>query len=151
SVGLHTDLGTGAHRALIGRHLEVPAIAAQGNGLLRSRRGPRTSPSRRSSTTSRRSPPPRTSAPQRHIFQRKTKTPRGSAPPGAELNASNITRTHRGVPGWVDRAGVVRGDAVVLAVMDQHIGIRDAGGRAVQIVDRRGPVGRSTPVVAVEP
>ena len=38
-------------------------------------------------------------------------------------------------------AGVVRGDAVVLAVVDQNIGIRDAGRRAVQIVDRRGPVG----------
>src|SRR6478752_385509 len=48
-------------------------------------------------------------------------------------------------------AGVVRGDAVVLAVVDQNIGIRDAGRRAVQIVDRRSPVGRTTPVVTVEP
>ena len=37
-------------------------------------------------------------------------------------------------------AGVVQHDAVVLAVVDQNIGIRDAGRRAVQIVDRRGPV-----------
>ena len=48
-------------------------------------------------------------------------------------------------------AGVVRGDAVVLAVVDQNIGVRDAGRRAVQIVDRQGPVGHSTPVVTIEP
>ena len=48
-------------------------------------------------------------------------------------------------------AGVVRGDAVVLAVVDQNIGIRDAGRRAVQIVDRRGPVGRTPPVVTIKP
>jgi hypothetical protein len=34
-------------------------------------------------------------------------------------------------------AGVVRGDAVVLAVVEQNIGIRDAGRRSVQIVDRQ--------------
>src|SRR5205085_10708487 len=76
---------------------------------------------------------------------------RGSGPPGGELNAPDITRTHSGVPRPLDLAGVVRGDAVVLAVVDQHIGIRYAGRRAVQIVDRRGPVGRTTPVVTVEP
>ena len=36
SFGLHTDLGTGAHSALIIRDLEVLAIAAQGNWRLRS-------------------------------------------------------------------------------------------------------------------
>src|SRR5262249_61487005 len=87
SFGLHTDLGTGAHSALIGRDLEVLAIAAQRNWLLSSSRRPRASPPRRTST------------PQSNIFQRKTKTPRGSAPPDVELNASDITRTRRGVPG----------------------------------------------------
>src|SRR4029079_12156858 len=112
----------------------------------------RTGPARRTSHTranspSRRSPPSWTSPAQRNISQRKTKTPCGSAPPDAELNASDIPRAHRGVPGWLDLARVVGGDAVVLAVVEQNIGIRDAGRRAVQIVDRRGPVGRTTPVV----
>src|SRR4029434_5327418 len=92
-----------------------------------------------------------TSTPQSDIFQRKTKTACGSAPPDAELKASDIPRTHRGVPGRLDLAGVVRGDAIVLAVVDQNIGVRDAGRRSVQIVDRRGLVGRTTPVIAVEP
>src|SRR5262245_27185686 len=94
SIGLHTNLGTGAHSALIGRDLEVLAIAAQGNWLLRSSRRRRTSPSRRTSPTRRRSPPRRTSPPQSNIFQRKTNTPCGSAPPDAELYASDITLAH---------------------------------------------------------
>src|SRR5688572_14000443 len=61
SFGLHTDLGTGAHGALVGRDLEVLAIAAQGDWLLRgstraassrtraSPRGARGSPRRRRS------------------------------------------------------------------------------------------------------
>src|ERR1700681_31470 len=44
--GLYTDLGTGAHCALIGRDLEVLAIAAQDNGLLRNSRPRRRRPSR---------------------------------------------------------------------------------------------------------
>src|ERR671912_1575531 len=35
SFGLHTDLGTGAHSALIGRDLEILATAAQGDWLRR--------------------------------------------------------------------------------------------------------------------
>src|SRR5439155_26639495 len=58
---------------------------------------------------------------------------------------------HRGVLGAVKYAGVVWGDAVVRGVVDQNIGIRAAGRRAVQGVARRGPVGRTTPVVTVEP
>src|SRR4029453_17619429 len=80
-----------------------------------------------------------------------TSTPCGSGPPDAELHASDITRAHGGVPGGMHLAGVVRGDAVVLAVVDQDIGVRDAGRRAVQIVDRQSPVGGTAPVVTIEP
>src|SRR5687767_10631529 len=48
-------------------------------------------------------------------------------------------------------AGVVRGDAVVLAVMDQNIGVGDAGRRPVQIVDGHGPVANTTWVVTIKP
>src|SRR6185369_15606761 len=91
------------------------------------------------------------STPQSDIFQRKAKTACGFAPSDAELKASDIPRTHRGVPGRLDLAGVVRGDAIVLAVVDQNIGVRNAGRRSVDIVDRRGPIGRTTPVVTVKP
>ena len=37
-------------------------------------------------------------------------------------------------------SGPIRGDAVVLAVVEQDVGVGDAGGRAIQIVDRQGPV-----------
>src|SRR4029079_10349515 len=72
SFGLHADLGTGAHRALIGRDLEVLAIAAQGNWLLSGRRR-------------RTSPPPGTTAPRRTSRRRRTAGPRGTSPPQSNI------------------------------------------------------------------
>ena len=69
---------------------------------------------------------------------------------GPQIQASDIAGAHRGVPGGMDLAAVVGDDAVVLAVVDHDVGIGDAGGRTVQVVDRRGPIGRAAPVVVVE-
>src|SRR5690606_38119943 len=57
---------------------------------------------------------------------------------------------HGGVPGRLDHATVVRGDAVVLAVVDQDVGIRNAGHGTVEVMDRRRPVRHATAVVVVE-
>ena len=51
----------------------------------------------------------------------------------------------------MDLAAVVGDDAVVLAVVEQDVGIGDAGHRTVQVVDGQGPVGVATPVVVIEP
>ena len=67
-----------------------------------------------------------------------------------EIQATDITRAHRGVPGRLDLAGVVSDDAVVLAVVEHDVGIGDAGHRTVQVVDGQGPVAHATPVVVIE-
>src|SRR5690606_22588720 len=129
------------------RDAEVPAIAAQDDGLRGGTPGPRPGPAWRPAGPRGRS----RRRPHGHILQREARTPRGPGPGGAELDAPDVARAHRSVPGGLDPAGVVRGDAVVLAVVDQHIGIGNAGRRTVQVVDGRGPVGHAIAVVAVEP
>src|SRR5690606_11769275 len=74
-----------------------------------------------------------------------------AAATAGKVDASDITRAHTGVPRRMDRAAVVDGDAVVLAVMEQDVGGTHAGRGAVQIVDRQRAVGHATPVVIVEP
>src|SRR5207302_590558 len=68
-----------------------------------------------------------------------------------EIQAADITRAHRGVPGGMNRTAVVSDDAVVLAVVEHDVGIGDAGRRTVQVVDGQGPVAHATPVVVIEP
>ena len=46
--------------------------------------------------------------------------------------------------------GVVSGDAVVLAVVDQDVGVRLATHRAVEVVDCGGPIRHATAVVVIE-
>src|SRR5688572_17863936 len=67
-----------------------------------------------------------------------------------QKQASDITRAHGGVPGGMNVAGVVRGDVVVLAVVNQDIGIRLAADRAVQVLEARGPPRHTTPVVIIK-
>src|SRR5262249_2194089 len=67
-----------------------------------------------------------------------------------EIQATDITRAHRGVPGGMNRTAVVSDDAVVLAVVEHDVGIADAGHRTVQVVDGQGPVAHATPVVVIE-
>ena len=67
-----------------------------------------------------------------------------------EIQATDITRAHRGVPGGMNRTAVVSDDAVVLAVVEHDVGIGDAGHRTVQVVDGQGPVAHATPVVVIE-
>ncbi len=67
-----------------------------------------------------------------------------------EIQATDITRAHRGVPGGMNLTAVVSDDAVVLAVVEHDVGIGDAGHRTVQVVDRQGPVAHATPVVVIE-
>ena len=47
--------------------------------------------------------------------------------------------------------GVVGDDAVILAVVEHDVGIWDAGHRAVQVVDRQGPIGVAAAVIIIEP
>src|SRR6186713_3049680 len=67
-----------------------------------------------------------------------------------EIQATDITRAHGGVPGRLDLAGAVSDDAVVLAVVKHDVGIADARHRTVQVVDGQGPVAHATPVVVIE-
>src|SRR5690606_4286829 len=41
----------------------------------------------------------------------------------ADIQATDVTLAQRGVPGRLDPAGLVRGDAVVLAVIQQDVGV----------------------------
>src|SRR5690606_7114721 len=68
-----------------------------------------------------------------------------------EIQATDITRAHGGVPGRMDFTGVVRDDAVILAVMEQDLGIGDAGHRPVQVPERQGPICVAAAVIIIEP
>ena len=67
-----------------------------------------------------------------------------------EIQAPDVAGADRGMPGRLDLAAVIRRGAVELAVVQQDIGVSDAGRGAVEVVDRQGAVRRSTPVVVVE-
>src|SRR5690606_18349058 len=69
----------------------------------------------------------------------------------ADVQATDVTLAQHGVPGLLHLAGGIGGDAVVLAVVEQDVGVTHAGGRAVQVVDGQALVGTGTAVVVVEP
>src|SRR5678815_950645 len=155
SFGLHQDLGAGTHSALVAGDLEVLAIAAEHNGLLSrsSTAAPSAAASSRSSRSSAASCGRRTTASGRSGtsgWTISTDRREESEPSGPsfdidcackfssivrEIQTTDITRAHRGVPGGLDLAGVVSDDAVVLAVVEHDVGIFDAGHRTVQVVD----------------
>src|SRR5688572_7586930 len=150
SFGLHQDLGAGTHSALVAGDLEVLAIAAQDDWLLGSSTAASTATAR-GSRRRRRSPPRRTSGRSGTSgWTISTDRREKSEPSGPsfdidcawkfssivrEIQATDITRAHRGVPGGMNRTAVVSDDAVVLAVVEHDVGIGDAGHRTVQVVD----------------
>src|SRR5690606_11231869 len=69
---------------------------------------------------------------------------------GARIQAADVTGANRGVPGAVDVAAVVGGNRVVLAVVEQDVGVGLAAHRAVKIVDRQRAPCTAAAVVVVE-
>src|SRR5690606_19724951 len=124
SLGLHADLGARAHGGPHARDLVVRAIAAQDDRRLRSRSSSRTGRRRWCGRGSRgrTGHARKRSGPSGNIGKRKTGTPRGSAPEETESYAADITRADSGVPVWMNLAGVVRRDAIVLPVVKQDVG-----------------------------
>src|SRR5690606_12690109 len=133
----HLDLGTGTHRTLAAPDFMFLAIANNNGGLLLGRRGSDTLPATsnyaywRSGYYALRT---------RSVTGRSTTDAAESAATtaaGPHIQASYITRAHRGVPGGMNVTAVISGDGVVLTVVKQNIGVRDATHRSVQIVDRQ--------------
>src|SRR5690606_30296024 len=69
----------------------------------------------------------------------------------ADVHGTDVTLAQHGIPGLLDLAAGVRGDAVVLAVVQKDVGVTHAGRRAVQVVDGQSLPGSTAPVVVVEP
>src|SRR5690606_16437248 len=69
----------------------------------------------------------------------------------ADVHGTDVTLAQHGIPGLLDLAAGVRGHAVVLAVVQQDVGVTHAGRRAVQVVDGQALPGSTAPVVVVEP
>src|SRR5688572_21133139 len=122
SFGLHQDLGAGTHSALVAGDPEVLAIAAQDDWLLGSSTAASTATAR-GSRRRRRSPPRRTSGRSGTSgWTISTDRREKSEPSGPsfdidcawkfssivrEIQATDITRAHGGVPGRLDLAGAV--------------------------------------------
>ncbi len=67
----------------------------------------------------------------------------------AKSQTPNIALAHGSVPGGLDLTGFcVDCDAVVDAVVDEHVGIGTAAERAVLVAVRRGLIGRTGEIVA---
>src|SRR6185369_13271224 len=67
----------------------------------------------------------------------------------AKIQAPDIALAHGSVPGGLDLTGFcVDRDAVVDAVIDEHVGIGTTAERAVLVAERRGLIGRTASVVA---
>src|SRR5207342_349340 len=67
----------------------------------------------------------------------------------AKIQAANIALAHGSVPRGLDLTGFcVDCDAVVDAVVDEHVGIGTAAERAVLVAERRGPIGRTASIIA---
>src|SRR3954470_15909879 len=120
SFGLHQDLGAGTHSALVAGDFEFLAISNKRDGPLRSRTSGRSRARRgRSGTSGRRG----TSGWTISTDRREESEPSGPSfdidcawkfsSAVREIQATDITRAHGGVPGRLDRAAVVRDDAVV--------------------------------------
>ena len=124
--GFDLDLGAGAHGALVARDVEFLAIANERDGRLR-----RTAREQGGTL----------GLDEGRVRERLTERGEQGEPGGAgfqidcggkfspavrEIQASDITLAHRGVPGGMDLTAVVGGDAVILAVVEQDLGIGDA-------------------------
>ena len=51
----------------------------------------------------------------------------------------------------MNHTAVVRGDAVVLAIVQQDMRIWDSGHRTVQVAERQGPICVAAAVIVIEP
>src|SRR5690606_20713471 len=121
--GFDLDLGAGLHGALVAGSLEFLAIANKRDRRLRST-------TRKQSGTLGLNEGSGWSIRTERSEQSEASGPRFEIDCGwkfsstiGEIQATDITRAHGGVPGGMDFTGVVGGDAVILAVMEQDLGI----------------------------
>src|SRR5690606_4130949 len=148
--GFDLDLGAGLHGALVAGNLEFLAVANKRDRRLRSttRKQSGTLGLNEGSVWSIRTDRSEQSEPSGPRFEIDCAWKFSSAI--REIQATDITRAHRGVPGRMDFTGVVGDDAVILAVMEHDVGIGDAGHRSVQVVDRQGPICVAAAVIVIE-